>query len=176
MASAFDHSWKHGRKRGFHGEYAATSVGTCYNRPVPYPPNIPPGTVLMRTLSQQSTNTFNRDCTRTVQGKHIGINFPPFYEAMPPTVRDISWDFTYEVTYDGKITMGVEGVWTVPGTSPPVITITSGEFSKSGNLSADHKTIILGNVTTVPSVLTLANGVISNALCNISRVLIRVGE
>jgi hypothetical protein len=163
MASAFDHGWKR-----FHGEYAATSVGSCLCTI----PNAPAAPFFTNSLTQQSIYTFNRDGTGTVQGTHFNISFSPNQTA---SVLDLSWQFTYEVTHDGTITMVGAGEWKVPVTG--VIVYTSGEFSESGKLSEDHKTIILGSGPD-PTVLTflVPPPPVLHAICNISRVLIRVGE
>jgi len=161
MASAADH-----KKKAFHGEYAATSVGMCLGTS----PMIP-DVVFTNSLTQQSIYTFNSDGTGTVEGTHFGITFPPNQST---ALRDMSWEFTYEVTQDGTITFVGEGIWKFPGTDD--IAYTSSAFSESGKLSGDRKTITLGPVTPEATVLTFPSGFVFEVTCNISRVLIRVGE
>jgi hypothetical protein len=79
------------------------------------------------SLTQQSIYTFNSDGTGTVQGTHFGITFPPNQST---ALRDMSWEFTYEVTQDGTITFVGEGIWKFPGTND--IAYTAAHFSGQG--------------------------------------------
>ena len=164
-----DKYWGKNHCKAIHGEYAATSVVSCnaYKKD--------DGTFTGTSISTQlAIYTFNRDGTGTVQGKFVMIGITP---APGESSYDFWWDFTYEVADDGKITMDV-----VPGTGEfkignfVVYSYTGAVAPESGWLSADHKTITIGIETVGNTEITLYDGNIRNVKCNISRVLIRVGE
>ena len=170
-AMAKDGKGKHGEEndcKAIHGEYAATSVVSCNA----YKPD---GTFTGTSISTQLANyTFNGDGTGTVQGKFVMIGITP---APGESSYDFWWDFTYEVADDGKITMDV-----VPGTGEfkignfVVYSYTGAVSPESGRFSIDHKTITIGSEMPTNTELTLYNGNVLYVKCNISRVLIRVGE
>jgi hypothetical protein len=179
-AMAKDVKGKYGGKnhwKAIHGEYAATSVVSCNS----YKPNPdPPGGFTFAGTSvstQLAIYTFNGDGTGTLrEGKFVMLGVTP---TPSESAFDFQWDFTYEVADDGKITMDV-----VPGTDKFMI----GDFrvfkymspiaSESGWLSADRKTIIIGSETVDITGLEFLYGSdrSRNVRCNISRVLIRLGE
>jgi len=180
MALAFEKYKNSGKdSKAIHGEYAATAVSSCIGS-IAYPfneklqPTGSPDTIFNNTATSKAIWTFNGDGTGAVQGRSVGINL-----SMNANSADTSMEFTYEVMHNGmiKIFPGlVEGKY-LTGPSPGATYTVSGMVPEEGYVSSDHKTITLGSVT--PGVVTLT---FSNlpfqvyAICNYSRVLIRLGE
>jgi hypothetical protein len=175
MASADDHKWKN-----FHGKYAATTVGSCilvwgggFN------PDLTPSTnyIYKNTFTQQAVWTFYPDGTGTMQGTHVAVMFLPTTSGA--SSADISWQFTYDISHDGRITSHL-----IPGTYKGENTAgpnkggwyTQDPFSESGMVSEDHKTITLGSVTADVVTLTMSSGTSLEMICNWGRVLTRVDE
>jgi hypothetical protein len=175
MASAGDHKWK-----AFHGEYAATSVGTCLWTWTGWKPNLTPvdvSTGYTSSTTQQTIWTFYPDGTGTGQGRNVGLTYVfPSYAAAG--LSEMSWQFTYNITHDGTITTDL-----IPGTFVGTflqgpnkgLTWTWDKLSDSGMVSQDHKTITLSSVA--PDVVKLTFGSIVNyGICSYGRVLTRVDE
>jgi hypothetical protein len=112
------------------------------------------------------------------QGTQLSLTLPP--STIPPTSAsslEFSFDFTYKVTDDGTITVDV-----VPGTlkaeyvTGPLagVTFTYG-FSMFGMVSEDYKTITLASGNDVQQI-KLSNNTTVYSICNLARVLIRLGE
>ena len=163
-----------------HGVYAATSINSCigsYYFPFgeDLKPTGPPSTVFNNTATSKAIWTFNRDGTGEVQARTVGINF-----SMNANSSDVLLKFTYEIMDDGMISI----VWKsavatyLTGPSPDTTYTLSGMVPEEGYVSSDHKTITLSSVE--PGVITLTFnpplGFPVYAICNYSRVLIRIGE
>jgi len=180
MALAFDKYKNSGKdSKAIHGEYAATAFSSCIGTPYGFVPGTPipnpPSTaVFNNTATSKAIWTFNSDGTGEVETRSVGINF-----SMYANSSDLLGQFTYEVTDDGMITI----VWgTLVGTyltgpAPGATYTVSGMVPEEGYVSSDHKTITLGSVTTGVITLTI-QGLLYPlyAICNYSRVLIRVGN
>jgi hypothetical protein len=175
----FDRDFHHGRKT-IHGVYAATSVGSCISTPYGFnenltPKNPPDKPVSSNTATSQIIWTFNRDGTGTADAMGVGISLSPNQSG---GLSHTTWQFTYDVTDDGMVT-----IHTVSGGSEylagplkgATYTIVEG-VDESGYISEDHKTITLGMGMVVGVIKLRFTGFDIYAICNYSRVLIRVGE
>jgi len=156
MASADDHHhwW------GIQGTYAMTATGSCLHSTLGFNANLTPITgsaVWGATVTPQAIYTFESDGTGTASGTNYILDFPPGSPVFGgPIARQspISFNFHYEVTHDGAITV-------YPPLPPNLV----------GMISKDHKTLQLSNANQVQPV-----GALGYAICNIARVLIRVEE
>ncbi len=167
--------------KAIHGEYAATTSGSCVTTPFGFTnnltPNGPPADVFSNSFTSQTIWTFKPDGTVTVQGAQTNLSLPPNLPSA--SLVDVSYQLTYHVTDDSTITTDL-----VPGTllskyvTGPLtgLTLTFDKESETGKVSENHKTITLGSVTTDVAKLTFSNGLVLYGICNFSRVLIRLGE
>ncbi len=180
MAPADDNKWK-----AIGGEYAMTASGACLFSSGGFNPNDTPiGTSWGGSSMATGIWTFKRDGTGTVKGTQFGLTLPPAnpgYSNPSAASAGFSFDFTYKVTDDGMITVEKVGLYKATYLTGPLkdwtFTISSsGDFF--GNVSADHKTITLASANEVEKI-TLTNGTVAfdvYSICNIGRVLIRLGE
>ncbi len=180
MASACDkdfyRDFHHGRK-AIHGEYAATSVSTCISTPYGFDENFIPLKPPASTSTSTAWNiwTFNGDGTGTAEGTGVGISLSPNQSG---SSSHVTWQFTYDVTDDGMITIHTvsgEAKYLTGSLKGATYTIVQG-VDESGYISEDHKTITLNTATTGVIKLHFALGFDYYSICNYSRVLIRVGE
>ena len=184
MASADGHQgW------GIDGEYAMTGPGSCLYSRVPFNANHTapdPNNSWISSKLTVGTWTFERDGTGKAQYTLYGIAGPqaPAFPTATGDADAISFDFTYTITDDGKITGEL-----VPGTY--VDTFVEGPFaglgywstfdklSFFGRISTDHKTLMLNSaneVQTATVFLTPPETRTLYEICNYGRILIRVGE
>jgi hypothetical protein len=169
MASAHDDDWK-----AIHGEYAMTGGGNCiFSTPI--------GSSWHGSSLATGIWTFKRNGKGTLQqGTQFALTLPPSPIPTGPSSAEFSFDFTYKVTDDGTITVDV-----VPGTfkgeyvTGPLAGVTftyvTPTFSMVGMVSADYKTITLASGNDVQQI-NLSNNTTVFAICNLGRVLIRLGE
>ena len=155
MASAGDRGWG-----AIQVTYFMTATGGCLHSSLGFNANLTPTTgsaVWGAFAMPQGTWTFESDGTGSVSGMNYILDFPPGSPVFGgPIARQspISFNFHYEVTPAGAITV-----------YPPV------PPNLDGMISKDHKTLTLSNANQVQAV-----GALGYAICNFSRVLIRVND
>jgi hypothetical protein len=155
MASADKDGWG-----AIHGTYSMTASGGCLHSSLGFNANLTPitGSVVWGAIAMpQGIWTFDSHGTGTVSGTNYILDFPPGSPVFGgPIARQspISFNFHYEVTDDGAITV-------FPPLPPNLV----------GMISKDHKTLTLSNANQVQAV-----GVLGYAICNFTRNLIRVEE
>lgn len=187
--------------KGFHGVYAMTGSGSCLfsfkvfipGFPAPPPdPLVPPDpNPWVALVVQEGIWTFERNGLGTFRGKQFGMAPPPY--PTPSTVGgpnatpvDLKFDFDYDVTHDGKITVNV-----IPETflgtylAGPAVDknyFLTSEMTMFGQISRDHKSLTLtnGDIGTKEvmevQILKLPNLRLLYGICDVGRVLIRVDE
>jgi hypothetical protein len=176
MASADDHDgW------GIHGQYAVIATGACLHstggfvnvNPNPAAPPIwtpaEGSEVWGAPVMAYATYVFERDGTggSSVVNNIITLppgdpilfaNYPHFVGARQVLPALTPTPFTYQVAHDG------------------VLTVQQGPLTLTGMVSTDHKTLTLANGDQVQPYLQSATHPNSSAICNVGRILIRVGE
>ncbi len=192
MASADGHHWRDNHhSRRIQGVYALSATGTCLNSWLaPIVDGSMPEDVWGASNMVQGFFTFERDGT----GNATGNNYPMI---PPPAPRDndspfvfprvgvfrgaFSFDFTYQVTHDGAIT-----VWVTPGTFKGRNPVTGAIIFTGDNCGAD-KCAFFGMVSSDDKTLTLASwnpqaytylpsGPTQYTICHMARILIRVSD
>ncbi len=162
------------------GEYAVIATGACLHSTggfVNVNPNLAPpiwvpadgSEVWGAPVMAYGTYTFERDGTVGVSVTNNIITLPPgdpilfatyphFVGArqVPPPLTPSP--FTYQVAPDG------------------VLTVWQGPLTLTGMVSTDHKTLTLANGDQVQPYLPSTAHPNSSAICNVGRILIRVGE
>jgi hypothetical protein len=183
IASAGDKHWK-----TLHGEYAFTGTTSCLVSDLGFNPNLTPlfgSKVFSNSHGAHGVMTFNRDGTGTLEGKAVFIVPPPAPGPPAPSVPiagsfSSSAQFTYNITDDGMITTElVPGTWVstyLTGPIPAGTTTWLDQWSLSGMVSADHKTLTLGSGGTAVETSTNSLGAVFHQICYRSIVLIRVDE
>jgi hypothetical protein len=177
VASADGHDWK-----AIHGEYAMTGGGNCIFSLSGFNPNFTPtGSYWHGSSLATGIWTFKRNGKGTVQqGTQLALTLPPSPIPTSASSAEFSFDFTYKVTDDGTITVDVvPGTFTGEYVTGPLAGVTftyvTPTFSMLGMVSADHKTITLASGNDVQQI-NLSNGMSVYSICNLARVLIRLGE
>lgn len=196
VASAGEREWK-----GFHGVYAMTGSGSClfsfkvfipgFPAPLPDPRDPVDPNPWVALVVQEGIWTFERNGSGTFHGKQFGMAPPPY--PTPSTIGgpnatpvDLIFDFDYDVTHGGKITVNV-----IPETflgtylAGPLVGLhyyLASKMTMFGRISSDHKSLTLTNGDIeIPAImevqiLTLPNTRSLYGICDIGRVLIRVDE
>jgi hypothetical protein len=147
---------------GIHGTYAMTATGSCLHSKLGFNANLTPitgeGSVVWgATVMAQAIWTFESDGTGTVSGTNYVLDFPPGSPVFGGSIarqNPISFNFHYEMTHDGAITV-------YPPLPPNPV----------GMISQDHQTLTLTSANQVQAV-----GALGYAICNVGRVLIRVKD
>jgi len=203
-ASAGDHDQKTiggGHGNAIVGEYAYSGMNSCITALPTLPPPVfteanegftANGPVTYGVGSLQGIFTFKPHGQGTATARQVSVVLP---QAIPPTTlqhpfasansSDVSYDFTYNITHDGVITLEM-----VPGTmigkylTGPTAgaTYTVDKISLSGLISMDYKTMTLGAVE--PAVWTLTylpqpiypSGLTLYSICSTWRFLTRLEE
>lgn len=166
---------------GIHGEYAVIATGSCLHSTLGFVnvnsnPDTPPiwapaagSEVWGAPVMAYGTYTFERDGTGGVSVTNNIITLPPgdpiLFATYPHFVgaRQVlpaltPTPFTYHVAPDGEITVTQQTAL--------------GPLTFTGMVSTDHKTLTLANTDQVQPYIKLP----SAAICNVGRVLIRLGE
>jgi hypothetical protein len=159
MASADDHDgW------GIHGEYAMIAAGACLHSTLGFNADLTPVTgsvVWGAPVMTEGTWTFEHHGAGVATLTNHIITLPPGNPAgTPPTLVGVhqtvstAVPFTYQITPYGEITVQLGGL----------------PINMAGMVSMDRKTLTLGSANQIQP----ASG--AYAICNVDRVLIRVGE
>ena len=97
------------RRRGFHGVYAMTATGSCFNSFSEFVPGqvVTAPTAFVATFVDEGIWTFERRGTGTFSGNRFGMSLPPFkFSSAAPS--EIKFDFSYTITHDGEIEIVVD--------------------------------------------------------------------
>jgi hypothetical protein len=157
MASADKDGWG-----AIHGTYSMTASGGCLHSSLGFNANLTPitgeGSVVWgATVMAQAIWKFESDGTGTVSGTNYVLDFPPGSPVFGGSIarqNPISFNFHYEMTHDGAVTV-------YPPLPPNPV----------GMISQDHQTLTLTSANQVQAV-----GALGYAICNVGRVLIRVKD
>jgi hypothetical protein len=184
MASADRHD-----HHGIQGEYAFTGTTSCLVSNLGFYDNLTPvsgSKVYYNSHSARGLFNFNRDGAGTFETEVAVFIVPPPAPGPPaPSVPiagsfKTSAQFTYNITDGGMITIElVPGTWVstfLTGPIPAGTTTSVDQWSLSGMVSADHKTLTLSSGGTAVETTTNSLGAVFHQICHRSSVLIRVDE
>jgi hypothetical protein len=195
-ASAGDHDGKtigDDHRNAIVGEYMYAGMNNCISSPVP--PGFDElfralGPVTYASGTLQGIFTFKPHGKGTVKGRQVSVSLPQSINQPPAaaqhpfasaTSSDLSYDFTYEVTDDGTITLEMVpetfDVTILTGPSAGKVTWDVDKISLSGLISKDYKTMTLGAIE--PAVWTLTyhpSNAIVQSICGTWRFLTRLEE
>ena len=190
VATAWDndhhgHHWKN----AIWGQYAFTGTTRCLVSNLGFNTNLTPvsgSIVYSNSHSAQGSFDFNPDGTGTFETEVAVFIVPPPAPGPPgPSVPiagsfKTSAQFTYNIPDANMITIElVPGTWVstfLTGPIPAGTTTSVDQWSLSGMVSADHRTLTLGSGGTAVEKTTNSLGAVSYQICHRSSVLIRVEE
>jgi hypothetical protein len=193
-ASAGDQDWKtigDGHGNAIVGEYAYTGVNSCITSPAGFTDQFKAlGPVIFGVGTLQGIFTFKPHGKGTVTARQVSVAVPPGSQLIPPSPNFASanssntgYDFTYNVTHDGAITLEM-----VPGTGSGMFLtgpnkdvtwefVGDSHVSLSGLISKDHKTMTLGAVEPAVWILRYSNSSSNTySICGTWRFLTRLEE
>jgi len=179
----------HHGKNTIQGEYALTAVMSCFISPLGFDSNLTPinpalGLATCNSITFQGISTFKHDGTGRLDTTGVLIAPPPVPSPQLPHANafNFSFTFTYDLADDDTITIDADtNSFTVTFiTGPPVpggVGFTADQYSLSGMVSADHKTLTLGSPTTLIQTLTfIGTNIHPYMICNGSYVFTRLAQ
>ncbi len=180
------------------GKYASTGGGTCIEAitgfgitpPPPstdgrYVPSIwgADGPWLTMTYTSEAVWTFKLNGTGTVARTSSFVFFSPLGSPTAPwpsgAVADDTWEFTYVIGHDGRITLTEAPGWYVTTwksgllVGTPFSPLYAHGQNRRGNIAMDGNTIVLNGG--LPDIIVV-EGAPSQLICNDSAVLVRIKE
>ncbi len=183
-ASAGEHGWG-----ALHGTYAMTAAGNCLHTWSSPPPPFYSGPYGASNMVQGFFQ-FNSDGTGRAWGQNWPIVPPPGPAPLAVGHGSFSFDFSYEITEEGALTVGMapgsfEGTNLINGAT--FVSDNCGDLCRMvGRLSSDHKTMTLVTEAspdwsrvqgyTFTSGPPAINGKTMYANCSIARTLFRVSQ
>ena len=167
------------------GEYAVTGKMSCLIAQSGFNGNFIPidaATALSNSSTFQGIATFEHNGTGTFNTTGVLITPPPVPSPQPPHANafDFSFNFTYHVAKDDTITIDADkdSFQVTFNTGPKIAPFfTADQYSLSGMVSADHKTLTLGPPTTLIQTCTFSGGgPTMYMICNGSYVFTRLRQ
>jgi len=164
------------------GTYAFTGQQTCLNSFWGFKRDLTPigDNFFTASSSHQGILTFDGNGRRTAHDTQVRIT-PPATAGSPPSASstEISSEFTYTVTLDGRITTKlIAGSFKATELTGPRTgqTFIIDKRSLSGMISEDYMSLALATKTPEVVRLTFSNWDVTFQICHVSEILIRVGD